>query len=158
MTDRAAIIEECAKVAEEWADNSVPARIRALAAVPPAPTSKETTMNDAQITHMLDRFLAWRLPKDFRPDNGISYKRPNYSPDVDATPTGTNLFDAEQARTMIRHMVEGMSAPPIPEREKVLEALKEAKSMLAGGTDYSWTEERHVVAKLESAIAALEGK
>lgn len=83
----------------------------ALAAVPPAPASKETTMNDAQISHMLDRFLAWRLPNDFRPDNGISYARPNYAPNVDATPTGTNLFDAAQALAMIRHMVEGMPAP-----------------------------------------------
>jgi hypothetical protein len=65
-------------------------------------------MNEAQIKHLVDRFLNWRLPKDFRPDNGISYKRPNYMPEVDATPVGTNLFGAAQATEMVRHMIEGL--------------------------------------------------
>jgi hypothetical protein len=59
---------------------------------------------------MVDRFLTWRLPKGFNPDNGISYARPNYAPSIDATPSGTNLFDVDQATEMVRYMVEGM--PP----------------------------------------------
>ena len=65
-------------------------------------------MTEAQIKHMVDRFLCWRLPQPWNPDGGISYTRPNYHPDIDATPTGTNLFDAGQATQMVRHMVEGM--------------------------------------------------
>lgn len=65
-------------------------------------------MTEAQIKYMLDRFLSWRLPGNFSPDNGISYTRPDYHPSIDATPTGTNLFDATQADAMIRHMVDGM--------------------------------------------------
>lgn len=65
-------------------------------------------MNDAQIKHMTDRFLGWKLPANFNPDNGISYQRPNYDPAIDATPSGTNLFDATQAEAMVRHMAEGM--------------------------------------------------
>lgn len=65
-------------------------------------------MNDEQIKHMVNRFLGWRLPENFRPDNGISYARPNYHPSVDATPTGTNLFDATQATAMVRHMLDGL--------------------------------------------------
>lgn len=65
-------------------------------------------MNEEQIKHMVSRFLGWKLPKDFRPDNGISYSRPNYSPSYDATPNGTNLFDSSQAELMVRHMVEGL--------------------------------------------------
>lgn len=65
-------------------------------------------MNEIQIKHLVDRFLNWRLPKDFRPDAGISYKRPNYAPEVDATPSGTNLFSADQATEMVRHMIEGL--------------------------------------------------
>lgn len=79
-------------------------------------------MNEAQIKHMVSRFLAWRLPKDFSPDNGIVYTRPNYLPNVDATPTGTNLFDGVQAEAMVRHMIESVwilanldSDEPIPE-------------------------------------------
>lgn len=31
-------------------------------------------MNDRQVKHMVDRFLGWRLPDDFSPDAGISFK------------------------------------------------------------------------------------
>ena len=65
-------------------------------------------MTEDQIKHLVDRFLGWRLPKDFNPDAGISYTRPNYAPQVDATPYGTNLFDATQADAMVRYMVEGI--------------------------------------------------
>ena len=65
-------------------------------------------MTEEQIKHMVSRFLNWKLPKDFNPDAGISYTRPNYLPSVDATPSGTNLLDAAQADAMVRHMIDGM--------------------------------------------------
>lgn len=67
-------------------------------------------MSDDQIKYMTERFLCWKLPENFNPDNGISAKRPNYAPNVAWEPTGTNLFDYTQAEAMVRHMVEGMSA------------------------------------------------
>lgn len=65
-------------------------------------------MTDEQIKYMVDRFLSWKLPKNLNPDAGISYTRPNYAPEVDATPSGTNLFDATQADAMVRHMIGGL--------------------------------------------------
>lgn len=65
-------------------------------------------MTDDQIKHMANRFLGWRLPEPFNPDGGISFKRPNYDPSIDAHPVGTNLFDATQAEAMVRYMVEGL--------------------------------------------------
>lgn len=67
-------------------------------------------MTEAQIKHMVDRFLGWRLPENFNPDGGVSYKRPNYHPDVDARQllSGTNIFSADQADAMVRNMIEGM--------------------------------------------------
>jgi hypothetical protein len=67
-------------------------------------------MTEAQIKHMVNRFLGWRLPKPWSPDNGISYKRPNYmhAPADHDWPTGTNLFDATQANAMVRYMIEGL--------------------------------------------------
>jgi hypothetical protein len=62
--------------------------------------------NDEEIKRMVDRFLRWELPSDFNPDAGISYTRPNYAPNVDATPRGTNLFNANQAEAMVRYMLE----------------------------------------------------
>lgn len=70
-------------------------------------------MTPAQIKHMVDRFLNWRLPANFTPDNGITAVRPNYHPNVQWEPMGTNLLDATQADAMVRHMIEGLpqSAP-----------------------------------------------
>ena len=82
------------------------------------------------VKHMVDRFLGWRLPKPWHPDNGISYQRPNYAhaPADHDWPTGTNLFDADQATEMVRYMLEGLplaSAPkPEPDDADELEQLK----------------------------------
>lgn len=73
-------------------------------------------MSDAQIKHMVDRFLSWKLPENFRPDAGITFT-PEHSvefmaslgkPPMRHAPTGTNLFDADQAAAMIRHMIDGL--------------------------------------------------
>lgn len=75
------------------------------------PASK---MSDAQIKHMVGRFLGWRLPDDFSPDAGISFK-PEYNEPSPMGPSrhepvGTNLFNALQAEAMIRHLVAGLPA------------------------------------------------
>lgn len=67
-------------------------------------------MNEAQIKQMVSRFLCWKLPEDFNPDNGISAKRPNYGPGVQWEPVGTNLLTYAQAEAMVRHMVDGLPA------------------------------------------------
>lgn len=68
-------------------------------------------MTDEQIKHMVDRFLAWRLPDSFRPDAGISFQ-PVFNEHTDHPmrhqPMGTNLFDANQATDMVRHMLAGL--------------------------------------------------
>lgn len=62
-------------------------------------------MNDAQIKHMVDQFLRWRLPKPWWPDGGISFDERYRS---EHGPVGTNVFDATQADAMVRHMLEGL--------------------------------------------------
>lgn len=69
-------------------------------------------MTDEQIKHMVDRFLRWRLPKDFSPDGGISAVRPNYAPEAEWTLSGTNLLNAQQATEMVRYMLEGLEDKP----------------------------------------------
>lgn len=71
-------------------------------------------MTEAQIKYMVDRFLGWRLPGNFNPDGGVSFKRlenrhhhPEASPFY-PMPTGTNLLDATQADAMVRYMVDGL--------------------------------------------------
>ena len=58
------------------------------------------------IKAMADKFLSWRLPKDFYPDAGISFKadyNENTSYPRKHEPLGTNLFHAEQAIQMFEH-------------------------------------------------------
>ena len=63
---------------------------------------------------MVNRFLAWRLPKPWHPDNGISYARPNYAhePADHDWPTGTNLFDASQTRAMLEYVLDDRPMQP----------------------------------------------
>lgn len=78
-----------------------------------AEKTKEPDMTEDQIKHMVARFLTWRLPSDFAPDNGITF-----TPDFNVgtpypmkhEPTGTNLLNAAQAEAMIRHLLEGLPA------------------------------------------------
>lgn len=65
----------------------------------------EVEVTDEQLDKMVTRFLGWRLPQGFAPDAGISFKPmpDEYMPHC--WPTGTNLFDAVQAKEMILHML-----------------------------------------------------
>ena len=68
-------------------------------------------MTDEQIKHMVDRFLAWRLPDDFHPDNGISFEpigNAGTPHEYKREPVGTNLLTATQAEAMVRHIIEGL--------------------------------------------------
>ena len=69
-------------------------------------------MTEAQIKHLVNRFLAWKLPDDFHPDCGIQF-------DAEAAmrlhpsnrryePIGTNLLTVTQAEAMVRYMIQGM--------------------------------------------------
>ena len=51
------------------------------------------------------RFLRWKLPADFAPDAGISFKPGHLTPSSPVWPTGTNLLTAAQASDMIRRVL-----------------------------------------------------
>lgn len=53
------------------------------------------------IDKMVDRFLGWKLPKEFAPDGGISFEEKAW------WPIGTNLLTADQAKQMFEHAVGG---------------------------------------------------
>ena len=70
-------------------------------------------MDEAIVKHMVNRFLSWRLPENFNPDGGISFKPVfNANHPMRHEPTGTNLFDATQAEAMVRHMLAARPTPP----------------------------------------------
>lgn len=71
-------------------------------------------MTDDQIKQMVDRFLSWKLPEHFSPDAGILFKptKPYEGDEYGNSwwPIGTNLFSAEQAEAMVRHMLDGVGS------------------------------------------------
>jgi hypothetical protein len=108
-------VETAASLADAEAPN-VAAAIRAIAQpeddmMPPV-RAATPPLSDQHIKRMVDRFLGWRLPENFRPDGGISFK-PTFNDHLPQPmkhePSGTNLFDATQAEAMVRHMVEGIT-------------------------------------------------
>lgn len=63
-------------------------------------------MDEKQIDEIVNRFLCWKLPKDFNPDAGISFTPTHFQKGENADlhwPVGTNLFTAVQARQMFMH-------------------------------------------------------
>lgn len=74
----------------------------------------DTYMSQKQIKHMVDRFLGWKLPENFSPDAGISFKatfNEHTAHPMKHEPSGTNLFDAAQTAAMVRYILEGLPAP-----------------------------------------------
>lgn len=78
-----------------------------------AEKKENTPMTDEQIKHMVDRFLQWKLPEDFRPDGGIEFdpiSSKGTAYERRREPVGTNLLSATQAEAMVRHMLDGLPA------------------------------------------------
>lgn len=60
------------------------------------------------IKQITNRFLGWKLPDDFSPDAGISFKRDfneGTKYPMKHEPIGTNLFTAVQTEEMIRYIL-----------------------------------------------------
>jgi outer membrane receptor for ferrienterochelin and colicin len=71
-------------------------------------------MTEDQIKHMVNRFLSWKLPSNFSPDAGISFKaafNEHTAHPMKHEPSGTNLFDFTQTDAMVRYMLEGLPCP-----------------------------------------------
>lgn len=113
-------------------------------------------MNKDQIKHLTERFLGWRLPDNFNPDAGIGFT-PDYNVGTSYPgrhqPTGTNLFDYNQAKAMVQYMVEGVNVGVGATAESVgiiLLALIEDRQIAAS----SATEDGDFAASLRSLDAA----
>jgi hypothetical protein len=97
-------------------------------------TLKACPLTDAQVKHLVDRFLSWRLPEDFAPDEGVKFD-PDGAIKLDPRnhryePRGTNLFNADQAKAMVLHMLAEMPDRPQPTekpltREEVARIVEE---------------------------------
>ncbi len=106
-------------------------------------------LTDEQIKHMVDRFLGWKLPANFSPDGGISFKatfNDHLPTPMRHEPSGTNLFDCDQATAMVRYMVEGL--PGIQAQEMRAEIAE-----LRNIADARWADSAKYKARAEKAEA-----
>jgi|GEM_PF-5443433 len=90
-------------------------------------------MTKPLIDQAVDRFLGWKLPKDFNPDAGITFKadfNEGTPYPMKHEPSGTNLFTATQAKAMLDH-----AAAPLIARVAELEATNDR--LLQDRLDYS---------------------
>ena len=69
-------------------------------------------MDKTPVDVMVDRFLGWKLPKDFSPDCGITFDAKKLEPWPGMWPVGTNILTAIQAREMFEHLLEGFEIVP----------------------------------------------
>ena len=68
-------------------------------------------MTEEQIKHMTERFLTWKLPRNFNPDDGISFEpiaNKGTRSEFRREPADTNLMGYSDAREMVMHMIEGL--------------------------------------------------
>jgi hypothetical protein len=125
--------------------------------VPPNPGAQEASaaamvpppVSADLVDHMVSRFLSWKLPEGFSPDGGITFtpvmnEGTEYAYRSD--PSGTNLFNAEQATAMVRHMLEGGPAVAAPD---VGELAAQATSAMLLMTDV-----RKALAPIEAFVLA----
>lgn len=90
---------------------------------PPAPS-----VPDAKLVQMMvNRFLCWKLPKDFGPDAGISFKPSMPYETPSCWPVGTNLLTADQAKAMIEHMLDGVTIFVQPQQEPPADLVRDAE-------------------------------
>lgn len=86
-------------------------------------------MTDELIKYMVNRFLGWKLPANFHPDAGISFKaafNEHTAHPMKHEPSGTNLFDADQATAMVRYMIDGLAHAE--ERMRIARAICKSRS------------------------------
>lgn len=75
----------------------------------PAPDARP----DDVVEQAVNRFLSWKLPKDFHPDGGMVFiPTKGRGHDSPHWPIGTNLLNAQQAREMLRYVLAAPEAKP----------------------------------------------
>lgn len=96
---------------------------------------------EAQIKHMVDRFLTWEFPATMNPDGGISLK-------AGSKPVGTNLLSATEATAMVRHMLKEL---PLQKGTKV-SWLAEGATIRGTGVVISDEEDGHVLVAVDKGV------
>lgn len=96
-------LEGVADELEREAANAVRSSVEALMAQDATRAGGDARLRVT--SDMVTRFLGWRLPEDFAPDCGITFKPLVYGDAVLSWPSGTNLLTGHQAKAMLEHVL-----------------------------------------------------
>jgi hypothetical protein len=112
------------------------------------------------VKQAVDRFLGWKLPLTFSPDNGIEFHKPDH---LQFWPIGTNLFTADQAREMFEYCIAPSPALPATASPAQGEALSQQLSelreaMLEARQAHCLSQHRRVGEIIEEVRRALAAK
>lgn len=113
------------------------------------------------INEIVNRFLGWKLPSDFSPDCGISFEQ--YSnPNNDRykalrEPTGTNLFNADQAKAMFQHVLKGATTELVEQPAQSQELENVAKISDKELLEFGISEELLLFANESDYLAIAQG-
>lgn len=130
----------------------------------PAPAVEARTVDEVERVALIDRlvtaFLGWRLPDDFAPDGGVSFKpieNPN-DPTIRELcwPVGTNLLTDPQARAMFAHCLAAAGTQQVSDDavERALKAFYAAHGGESFPDDFSTMIANDRRAQMRAALAA----
>jgi DNA repair exonuclease SbcCD ATPase subunit len=118
-------------------------------------TDDKTPRGD-MLAEMVNRFLGWKLPEDFSPDCGISFKRrfnEHTAHPMKNEPIGTNLLDAIQTKAMLEHV----AGPALTELQGALDSINEILIKHQGLLHDARRENAALRTQLEEARAEKDG-
>ena len=107
LVDLLGIMRDCHQIGDWESKKLAEAQYMALIGGK-APEDRKAKPTDEDIEAMTQRFLSWELPRNFNPDNGITF-RPVVNEGTEFEhrykPIGTNLLDHTQAKQMIHYVL-----------------------------------------------------
>lgn len=111
----------------------------------------------SMISQMVSKFLGWKLPSDFAPDCGITFRSESEydHPEFGRSkfePVGTNLLTADQATAMFEFCIKDELLQLDAQRVYMLAALKLARPLVA-----AWPQHRDLaLVAIDAAIVVAE--
>lgn len=86
----------------------------------------EPSAKVADVDAMVNRFLSWRIPDSFGPDCYVTFDRDRAKAN-NMWPVGTNIFTADEAKAMLKHVLTGLVVLPVEPTPAMVNAVCKLK-------------------------------
>jgi hypothetical protein len=91
-----------------------PMEVEALGPLATQGQVEPSELSDAEIAHMANRMMGWKLPDGFSPDCFVKFDREKAIANK-SWPIGTNLLSVEQAKAMLKYCAAGLFRRTVPD-------------------------------------------